>query len=71
MIIALHTYAVYQMSNVATYNALCLAAEAAKEKHTKKKVKPTKKKKNYNLSEPGFDPGTCGLWAHHASATPL
>ena len=24
-----------------------------------------------NLSEPGFDPGTCGLWAHHASAAPL
>ena len=23
------------------------------------------------LSEPGFDPGTCGLWAHHASAAPL
>ncbi|AES76040.1 hypothetical protein MTR_6g069410 [Medicago truncatula] len=20
---------------------------------------------------PGFDPGTCGLWAHHASAAPL
>jgi hypothetical protein len=20
--------------------------------------------------EPGFDPGTCGLWAHHASAAP-
>jgi hypothetical protein len=24
-----------------------------------------------NISEPGFDPGTCGLWAHHASAAPL
>lgn len=24
-----------------------------------------------SLSEPGFDPGTCGLWAHHASAAPL
>ena len=24
-----------------------------------------------DLSEPGFDPGTCGLWAHHASAAPL
>ena len=23
------------------------------------------------ISEPGFDPGTCGLWAHHASAAPL
>ncbi|CAK7339667.1 unnamed protein product [Dovyalis caffra] len=23
------------------------------------------------LAEPGFDPGTCGLWAHHASAAPL
>ncbi|KAK8999488.1 hypothetical protein V6N11_070650 [Hibiscus sabdariffa] len=23
------------------------------------------------ISEPGFDPGTCGLWAHHASAVPL
>jgi hypothetical protein len=26
---------------------------------------------NSFLSEPGFDPGTCGLWAHHASAAPL
>ncbi|PON50075.1 hypothetical protein PanWU01x14_225170 [Parasponia andersonii] len=24
-----------------------------------------------SISEPGFDPGTCGLWAHHASAAPL
>jgi len=23
------------------------------------------------LSERGFDPRTCGLWAHHASAAPL
>ena len=23
------------------------------------------------ISEPGFDPGTCGLWAHHASAALL
>ena len=23
------------------------------------------------ISEPGFDPGTCGLWAHHASTAPL
>ncbi|KAL6560362.1 hypothetical protein OROGR_003921 [Orobanche gracilis] len=23
------------------------------------------------LSEPSFDPRTCGLWAHHASAAPL
>ena len=23
------------------------------------------------LSEPGFNPGTGGLWAHHASAAPL
>nr|GEW63936.1 hypothetical protein [Tanacetum cinerariifolium] len=22
------------------------------------------------VSEPGSDPGTCGLWAHHASAAP-
>ncbi|KAI3735367.1 hypothetical protein L6452_14863 [Arctium lappa] len=32
------------------------------------------KKRNigsHSLSEPGFDPGTCGLWAHHASAAPL
>ncbi|GFP92610.1 probable beta-1 3-galactosyltransferase 11 [Phtheirospermum japonicum] len=27
--------------------------------------------KGKSLSEPGFDPGTCGLWAHHASAAPL
>ena len=27
--------------------------------------------KPFSLSEPGFDPGTCGLWAHHASAAPL
>ena len=26
---------------------------------------------SFSLSEPGFDPGTCGLWAHHASAAPL
>ena len=23
------------------------------------------------VSKPGFDPGTCGLWAHHASTAPL
>lgn len=23
------------------------------------------------MSEPGFDPGTCGLWDHRASAAPL
>jgi hypothetical protein len=33
--------------------------------------KREKKKKVNELSEPGFDPGTCGLWAHHASAAPL
>ena len=35
--------------------------------------KTEKKKINSEatLSEPGFDPGTCGLWAHHASAAPL
>ena len=27
--------------------------------------------KSHSISEPGFDPGTCGLWAHHASAAPL
>ena len=29
------------------------------------------KDKSHNVSEPGFDPGTSGLWAHHASAAPL
>ena len=42
---------------------------------TRKKKQLKKKEKNsegsYSLSEPGFDPGTCGLWAHHASAAPL
>lgn len=28
-------------------------------------------KKQKFVSEPGFDPGTCGLWAHHASTAPL
>ena len=33
-----------------------------------------KKKKHWeatSLSEPSFDPDTYGLWAHHASTTPL
>ena len=35
------------------------------------KIYKIKKKKNFEISEPDFDPGTCGLWAHHASAAPL
>jgi hypothetical protein len=35
----------------------------------RKRQKKTKKQKD--ISEPGFDPGTCGLWAHHASTAPL
>jgi hypothetical protein len=38
------------------------------------KIRKKKKEKEGSfslLSEPGFDPGTCGLWAHHASAAPL
>ena len=34
------------------------------------KIKNEKHNKLY-LSEPGFDPGTYGLWDHHASDAPL
>ena len=44
---------------------LCWVRINAKQKQEKKE------KKMKFLSEPGFDPGTCGLWAHHASAAPL
>ncbi|KAK1571301.1 hypothetical protein Q3G72_014794 [Acer saccharum] len=33
--------------------------------------KPKRYIGSHSISEPGFDPGTCGLWAHHASAAPL
>ncbi|KAK9045138.1 hypothetical protein V6N11_059027 [Hibiscus sabdariffa] len=40
--------------------------------HIVKKKRNTKSTEAFStLSEAGFDPGTCGLWAHHASAAPL
>ena len=43
--------------------------------HIRPRICEILKNKNKNfikrLSERGFDPRTCGLWAHHASAAPL
>ena len=37
----------------------------------KKREKYLAREDYSGISEPGLDPGTCGLWAHHASAAPL
>ena len=40
-------------------------------RESKKKEQSKSETFHFIISEPGFDPGTCGLWAHHASAAPL
>jgi len=46
---------------------------ANKKKNSRRAIKQkvSRAEEATQLSEPGFDPGTCGLWAHHASAAPL
>ena len=57
-----------QISPTTKTNQLLSKSDKKKKKHNYKRWKAESLS---HISKPGFDLGTCGLWAHHASAAPL